>query len=128
MPWNCCGTWAARRDLEKGYQVRKGRLCCALLVFSSRIRHTSLQGDWSSDVCSSDLLLPFSSFQRLVVLVGTGWPMNPWIGSRRVTITITSALVKSSEYRMLWISELWYVGLLEPTNKSLVSSATSCNA
>src|ERR1039457_5184745 len=31
MPWNCCGKWAARRDLDKGYQVRKGRLCCALL-------------------------------------------------------------------------------------------------
>src|SRR5256885_12660646 len=31
---------------------------CALLVcfsFSSRRRHTRLQGDWSSDVCSSDL-------------------------------------------------------------------------
>src|SRR5256885_17016578 len=28
--------------------------------FSSRRRHTRLQGDWSSDVCSSDLLLPLS--------------------------------------------------------------------
>src|SRR5205807_3954121 len=27
--------------------------CC---FFSSRRRHTRLQGDWSSDVCSSDLL------------------------------------------------------------------------
>src|ERR1039457_4337428 len=27
----------------------------ALLFFSSRRRHTRLQGDWSSDVCSSDL-------------------------------------------------------------------------
>src|SRR3989454_3365260 len=26
--------------------------------FSSRRRHTRLQGDWSSDVCSSDLSLP----------------------------------------------------------------------
>src|SRR5688500_20124446 len=26
-----------------------------MFVFSSRCRHTSLQGDWSSDVCSSDL-------------------------------------------------------------------------
>src|SRR5205807_4767849 len=26
--------------------------------FSSRRRHTRLQGDWSSDVCSSDLLPP----------------------------------------------------------------------
>src|SRR5205807_7451210 len=25
--------------------------------FSSRRRHTRLQGDWSSDVCSSDLLM-----------------------------------------------------------------------
>src|SRR5256885_3596539 len=27
--------------------------------FSSRRRHTRLQGDWSSDVCSSDLSIPF---------------------------------------------------------------------
>src|SRR5256885_10899664 len=26
-----------------------------VLLFSSRRRHTRLQGDWSSDVCSSDL-------------------------------------------------------------------------
>src|SRR5256885_4559714 len=29
---------------------------CAFF-FSSRRRHTRLQGDWSSDVCSSDLML-----------------------------------------------------------------------
>src|SRR5256885_12834690 len=28
--------------------------------FSSRRRHTRLQGDWSSDVCSSDLRRPMS--------------------------------------------------------------------
>src|SRR5688500_20126370 len=28
---------------------------CYLYFFSSRRRHTRLQGDWSSDVCSSDL-------------------------------------------------------------------------
>src|SRR5205807_3818977 len=28
--------------------------------FSSRRRHTRLQGDWSSDVCSSDLLVSIS--------------------------------------------------------------------
>src|SRR5256885_13729245 len=28
---------------------------CVLFFFSSRRRHTRLQGDWSSDVCSSDL-------------------------------------------------------------------------
>src|SRR2546426_12078008 len=31
-----------------------GFLCC-FFFFSSRRRHTRLQGDWSSDVCSSDL-------------------------------------------------------------------------
>src|SRR5256885_5837938 len=31
-------------------------LCClCVFFFSSRRRHTRLQGDWSSDVCSSDL-------------------------------------------------------------------------
>src|ERR1039457_268566 len=30
-------------------------LCVFYFFFSSRRRHTRLQGDWSSDVCSSDL-------------------------------------------------------------------------
>src|SRR5688500_20220031 len=30
-------------------------VCSYYFFFSSRIRHTRLQGDWSSDVCSSDL-------------------------------------------------------------------------
>src|SRR5256885_8795100 len=29
--------------------------CFCFFFFSSRRRHTRLQGDWSSDVCSSDL-------------------------------------------------------------------------
>src|SRR5256885_7844028 len=34
--------------------------------FSSRRRHTRLQGDWSSDVCSSDLSRPPSVFRGKV--------------------------------------------------------------
>src|SRR5256885_12959850 len=34
--------------------------------FSSRRRHTRLQGDWSSDVCSSDLRLAIGALKRLV--------------------------------------------------------------
>src|ERR1039457_4278079 len=30
-------------------------VCCVCVFFSSRRRHTRLQGDWSSDVCTSDL-------------------------------------------------------------------------
>src|SRR5256885_7802202 len=37
-----------------------------MFFFSSRRRHTRLQGDWSSDVCSSDLLCSF-------VPVMAGW-------------------------------------------------------
>src|SRR2546426_5583487 len=32
-----------------------GRVYVFFFFFSSRRRHTRLQGDWSSDVCSSDL-------------------------------------------------------------------------
>src|SRR5256885_17138354 len=32
-----------------------------VFFFSSRRRHTRLQGDWSSDVCSSDLRDPFDA-------------------------------------------------------------------
>src|SRR5256885_10772022 len=32
-----------------------GSRWCYCFFFSSRRRHTRLQGDWSSDVCSSDL-------------------------------------------------------------------------
>src|SRR5205807_3456339 len=35
----------------------------SLFFFSSRRRHTRLQGDWSSDVCSSDLF--FLAFENL---------------------------------------------------------------
>src|ERR1039457_2209413 len=30
-------------------------IACCVFFFQSRRRHTRLQGDWSSDVCSSDL-------------------------------------------------------------------------
>src|SRR2546426_2620832 len=41
--------------------------------FSSRRRHTRLQGDWSSDVCSSDLV------RRADVLVRNGLEEDAWI-------------------------------------------------
>src|SRR5699024_12158297 len=54
-------------------------LCC---FFSSRTRHTSSKRDWSSDVCSSDLLSAISwdvlllNLSRLIrVSVNQGWPV-----------------------------------------------------
>src|SRR5688500_3107327 len=43
--------------------------CLLIFFFSSRRRHTRLQGDWSSDVCSSDLQIirwiPFDQFENV---------------------------------------------------------------
>ena len=36
-----------------------------VFFFSSRRRHTRLQGDWSSDVCSSDLRVPVENVKTL---------------------------------------------------------------
>ena len=35
-------------------------ICSGLFFFSSRRRHTRLRRDWSSDVCSSDLMCCFT--------------------------------------------------------------------
>src|SRR5256885_12938576 len=40
---------------------------CLVFFFSSRRRHTRLQGDWSSDVCSSDLLYSMQAGAPLTV-------------------------------------------------------------
>src|SRR5256885_4166780 len=41
-----------------------------IFFFSSRRRHTRLQGDWSSDVCSSDLIR--LSTNEYYLITGTG--------------------------------------------------------
>src|SRR5256885_11781254 len=47
---------AGKEGAEKGgYRWRYVLEWVFLFFFSSRRRHTRLQGDWSSDVCSSDL-------------------------------------------------------------------------
>src|SRR5256885_8443740 len=52
--------------------------------FSSRRRHTRLQGDWSSDVCSSDLTPDrISEIQQALAKDGsfTGKPNGKWDAS-----------------------------------------------
>src|SRR5256885_12722326 len=44
-----------------------------VFFFSSRRRHTRLQGDWSSDVCSSDLL---AAARGQKIAVGLACPMR----------------------------------------------------
>src|SRR2546426_6846779 len=75
--------------------------------FSSRRRHTRLQGDWSSDVCSSDLPngLPLIVCFLAAAVAGTAAPLNP--GYRReefgFSLTDTDArllVVRSEERRV----------------------------
>src|SRR5256885_7086528 len=44
-----------REDAVGGYLGHSDVSQAEVVFFSSRRRHTRLQGDWSSDVCSSDL-------------------------------------------------------------------------
>src|SRR5256885_7104059 len=80
--------------------------------FSSRRRHTRLQGDWSSDVCSSDLLRPgrATRLPAAVARLRPGTPLvlfasqpfvqdragrSPWVRRKALEIVLDS--VRRSE-------------------------------
>src|SRR5437764_2058940 len=50
---------------------------CFFFFFSSRRRHTRYIGDWSSDVCSSDLSRPHRRGQGVVAPVPRGHLVRP---------------------------------------------------
>src|SRR5688500_20234400 len=57
-----------------------------MFFFSSRRRHTRLQGDWSSDVCSSDLwfeIAGLSAPRPLLMLQGMRDSIFPRTSARR---------------------------------------------
>src|SRR5256885_5080936 len=73
----------AKSTLNDGTESRNNVSHKLSFFFSSRRRHTRLQGDWSSDVCSSDL-----SNWPLEFLVRGGWPsldgaVTAWVNSAR---------------------------------------------
>src|SRR5256885_3857054 len=51
--------------------------------FSSRRRHTRLQGDWSSDVCSSDLAEPGVAGGVAAALLGGDRDLADQLGEQR---------------------------------------------
>src|SRR5256885_3936446 len=78
-------------------------LCRVLFFFSSRRRHTRLQGDWSSDVCSSDLratvaigLLQATSLPFIVTATQIGTTLgkiSPVTGAALVCAGLLSVLI-----------------------------------
>src|SRR5256885_16748579 len=69
--------------------------------FSSRRRHTRLQGDWSSDVCSSDLVNPpwqhgGVSPIRLVEIAGTGARSIVNVNGRALLTSLTPAMARGT--------------------------------
>src|SRR5256885_11015421 len=78
--------------------------CC--FFFSSRRRHTRLQGDWSSDVCSSDLAFAFVKvvMKKLMPqseVVSEGWPK---LGTTDFASHITKAIAAKPD---LIVSSVW---------------------
>src|SRR5207248_6283470 len=72
----------------------------AIFFFSSRRRHTRSYGDWSSDVCSSDL------GERTLLVVNRGFADAMRIGNQArprlfdLAITLPSMLYRSEERRV----------------------------
>src|SRR3989454_6492719 len=85
------------------------RCCFVFFFFSSRRRHTRLQGDWSSDVCSSDLV-------RVEDAHGAPPTIPFWRGeapSRTIELSAEVAAIREEIARRLPISK-------EPTPPSTV--------
>src|SRR3972149_11321525 len=49
-------------------------LFCVVFFFSSRRRHARFDGDWSSDVCSSDLVDTIVDLRRNLVMAESRFP------------------------------------------------------
>src|SRR5688500_20007618 len=72
-----------------------------VFFFSSRRRHTRLQGDWSSDVCSSDLCAtPTSEHAALVFFTRIFYLVRAGVGVAHLDARGTSTRVRSEERRV----------------------------
>src|SRR5256886_16639099 len=56
---------------------------CISFFFSSRRRHTRFDCDWSSDVCSSDLLLGMLGVMLVLLAEAHEWAEAHWVEYRR---------------------------------------------
>src|SRR5256885_3964799 len=80
--------------LPRGFvlMTSSGHTIRCLFFFSSRRRHTRLQGDWSSDVCSSDLLL--HEYDRLFLYLNCpGLEATNWRGEQAIRPAVVARKV-----------------------------------
>src|SRR5256885_8820093 len=84
------------------------RRLVVFFFFSSRRRHTRLQGDWSSDVCSSDLRT-FRNFEKARAGLPTGGLMTLRIfmeigrasGRERGEMSVVAVYLKKKNWPLL---------------------------
>src|SRR5205807_5692316 len=72
-----------------------------VFFFSSRRRHTILQGDWSSDVCSSDLAMTpivFRVFRRLQLVSSALVSLGHGTNDAQKTMGVIAALLFANGY------------------------------
>src|SRR2546430_5170706 len=92
------------RGVHTGWR-RGGGVLRGIFFFSSRRRHTRFDCDWSSDVCSSDLVVRYTACSALYATppLGTGTP-NPesssfawysWMSTVRSASSVSSPLSPS---------------------------------
>src|SRR5205807_6091016 len=91
------------------YTLRR-LVVCFFFFFSSRRRHTRLQGDWSSDVCSSDLQ-----------------PGTSTNGSRRSKVRFRGLNLKRGSNRAVFNSLLPFPGRPVPVSATNQLEARAAN-
>src|SRR5256885_12110382 len=94
-------------ERELGAYFEPRRRISSGFFFSSRRRHTRLQGDWSSDVCSSDLQ-PTSHQPGECVPQGDKHLLQDFQGDFHylTTRTLVIFLVMSAKAEAIWLDEL----------------------
>src|SRR5262245_65966971 len=83
--------------------------CCFFFFFSSRRRHTRCLSDWSSDVCSSDLIRCMTPSRKVSSQPGTSStpkssepPGNPSAASTRLPRRRSEERRVGKEWRSRW--------------------------
>src|SRR5256885_5083027 len=77
-------------------------MCNFFFFFSSRRRHTRLQGDWSSDVCSSDLSTESEvEDARALQIQSPQREISPHSNGKTCSGVRSSSIRARSDYKML---------------------------